>query len=73
MTSLGGYAVDKIIVNGLYNKQLNDYDVAMMRLTKPLTIQGRIGGRSIHSLSNKHATNYFGFKYLLSTGTNMMY
>ncbi|XP_017346201.1 transmembrane protease serine 4a isoform X1 [Ictalurus punctatus] len=42
MTSLGGYAVDKIIVNGLYNKQLNDYDVAMMRLTKPLTIQATV-------------------------------
>ncbi|KAF4085855.1 hypothetical protein AMELA_G00099670 [Ameiurus melas] len=42
MTSLGGYAVDKIIVNGQYNKQLNDYDLAMMRLTTPLTIQATV-------------------------------
>ncbi|XP_060743711.1 transmembrane protease serine 4a isoform X1 [Tachysurus vachellii] len=38
MTSLGGSAVDQIIVNGDYNSAVNDYDLAMMRLTKPLTL-----------------------------------
>ncbi|GAA6075686.1 transmembrane protease serine 4a isoform X1 [Tachysurus ichikawai] len=38
MTSLGGSAVDQIIVNGGYSSTVNDYDLAMMRLTKPLTL-----------------------------------
>ncbi|KAI5098691.1 transmembrane protease, serine 4a isoform X1, partial [Silurus meridionalis] len=38
MTTLGGSAVDKIIVHQDYNSEPNDYDLAMMRLTKPLTL-----------------------------------
>lgn len=51
MTSLGGFAVDKIIVNGQYNTALNDYDLAMMRLKKPLPLGGKIVCSSIHSHS----------------------
>ncbi|XP_035389857.1 transmembrane protease serine 4-like [Electrophorus electricus] len=38
MGSLGGYSVDKIIVNGDYNAEVSDYDLAMMRLSKPATL-----------------------------------
>lgn len=42
ITTLGGSAVDQIIVHGDYNSAHNDYDLAMMRLTKPFTLGGRI-------------------------------
>uniref|UniRef100_A0A4W4F4I9 Transmembrane serine protease 4a n=1 Tax=Electrophorus electricus TaxID=8005 RepID=A0A4W4F4I9_ELEEL len=38
MGSLGGYSVNKIIVNGDYNADVSDYDLAMMRLSKPVTM-----------------------------------
>ncbi|KAK1785926.1 hypothetical protein P4O66_017676, partial [Electrophorus voltai] len=38
MGSLGGYSVNKIIVNGDYNADISDYDLAMMRLSKPVTM-----------------------------------
>ncbi|XP_035239670.1 transmembrane protease serine 4a isoform X1 [Anguilla anguilla] len=38
MGSLGGSSVDKIILNGEYSAQRNDYDIAMMRLSKPITV-----------------------------------
>ncbi|CAB1347616.1 unnamed protein product [Coregonus sp. 'balchen'] len=38
MGILGGSYVDKIILNGDYNAALNDYDMAMMRLTIPITV-----------------------------------
>ncbi|KAK1785925.1 hypothetical protein P4O66_017675, partial [Electrophorus voltai] len=41
MGSLGGYSVDKIIVNGDYNAEVSDYDLAMMRLSKPATLGGQ--------------------------------
>ncbi|XP_062872719.1 transmembrane protease serine 4a [Trichomycterus rosablanca] len=37
-SSLGGSSVDKIIVNGDYKESRNDYDLAMMRLSKPFTV-----------------------------------
>lgn len=70
MTSLGGSAVDKIIVNGEYNSALNDYDLAMIRLKKPLTLGGRLV--CIHSYSNKHEICDSDFKYLLSTGSDIL-
>ncbi|XP_060799210.1 transmembrane protease serine 4-like isoform X3 [Neoarius graeffei] len=42
MTSLGGYAVDKIILNGNYDSTTNDYDMAMMKLTKPLSLKATV-------------------------------
>ncbi|KAM6946401.1 transmembrane protease serine 4a [Aplochiton taeniatus] len=36
MGALGGSYVDRIIVNGKYSS--NDYDIAMMRLTSPITV-----------------------------------
>lgn len=59
MTSVGGSAVDKIIVNGQYNTVLNDYDLAMMKLKTPLSLGGRIGQSDIHSHSNTHTINDF--------------
>ncbi|KAL7849556.1 hypothetical protein SRHO_G00211790 [Serrasalmus rhombeus] len=41
-SSLGGSSVDKIIVNKNYNAPRNDYDIAMMKLSKPLTIGGSV-------------------------------
>uniref|UniRef100_A0A8K9XF13 Transmembrane protease serine 4-like n=2 Tax=Oncorhynchus mykiss TaxID=8022 RepID=A0A8K9XF13_ONCMY len=38
MGTLGGSYVDRIILNGQYNAARNDYDLAMMRLTKPITV-----------------------------------
>ncbi|XP_076832846.1 transmembrane protease serine 4a isoform X2 [Brachyhypopomus gauderio] len=38
MSSLGSYSVDKIIVNEAYNSELSDYDLAMIRLSNPVTI-----------------------------------
>uniref|UniRef100_A0A8C7FE86 Transmembrane protease serine 4-like n=1 Tax=Oncorhynchus kisutch TaxID=8019 RepID=A0A8C7FE86_ONCKI len=38
MGTLGGSYVDRIILNGDYNAASNDYDLAMMRLTKPITV-----------------------------------
>ncbi|KAG7321955.1 hypothetical protein KOW79_014813 [Hemibagrus wyckioides] len=38
ITTLGGSAVDQIIMHGDYNSAHNDYDLAMMRLTKPFTL-----------------------------------
>uniref|UniRef100_A0A4W5LRG0 Acrosin n=1 Tax=Hucho hucho TaxID=62062 RepID=A0A4W5LRG0_9TELE len=38
MGTLGGSYVDRIILNGDYNAASNDYDLAMMRLSKPITV-----------------------------------
>lgn len=38
MGTLGGSYVDRIILNGDYNAASNDYDLAMMRLTEPITV-----------------------------------
>ncbi|XP_026799247.3 transmembrane protease serine 4a isoform X3 [Pangasianodon hypophthalmus] len=42
ITTKGGSAVDKIIVNGDYNSALSDYDLAMMRLTNPFTLRAAV-------------------------------
>ncbi|KAL0972882.1 hypothetical protein UPYG_G00196020 [Umbra pygmaea] len=38
MSSFGGSSVDMVIVNGEYNAGRNDYDVAMVRLTNPVSL-----------------------------------
>ncbi|XP_008285232.1 transmembrane protease serine 4a isoform X1 [Stegastes partitus] len=38
MTTVGGSYVDRIIVNGDYNPAQNDYDIALMRLSSPITV-----------------------------------
>lgn len=40
MSTLGGSSVDRIIVNGDYNPATNDYDIALMRLSSPITVGG---------------------------------
>ncbi|XP_038817494.1 transmembrane protease serine 4a isoform X3 [Salvelinus namaycush] len=42
MGTLGGSYVDRIILNGDYDAASNDYDLAMMRLTKPITVGGKV-------------------------------
>ncbi|KAI4885886.1 hypothetical protein NFI96_032827 [Prochilodus magdalenae] len=37
LSTFGGSSVDKIIVNENYNAARNDYDIAMMKLSKPLS------------------------------------
>ncbi|TSX85945.1 Transmembrane protease serine 4 [Bagarius yarrelli] len=39
MTTLRGSAVNQIIIHGDYNSAHNDYDMAMMRVTKPLSLR----------------------------------
>ncbi|KAJ8280216.1 hypothetical protein GJAV_G00051940 [Gymnothorax javanicus] len=36
--SSGGSSVDKVILHGDYNARTNDYDIAMMRLSNPITV-----------------------------------
>ncbi|XP_017284442.1 transmembrane protease serine 4a isoform X2 [Kryptolebias marmoratus] len=36
--SSGGSSVDRIIINGKYDSDKNDYDIALMRLTSPITV-----------------------------------
>ncbi|XP_061684389.1 transmembrane protease serine 4a isoform X2 [Syngnathoides biaculeatus] len=38
MSTLGGSSVDRIILNGNYDPARNDYDIALMRLTSPITV-----------------------------------
>ncbi|XP_071375332.1 transmembrane protease serine 4-like isoform X2 [Centroberyx affinis] len=38
MGTLGGSYVDRIILNGDYNAARNDYDIAMMRLSSPISV-----------------------------------
>ncbi|KAJ8375849.1 hypothetical protein SKAU_G00064290 [Synaphobranchus kaupii] len=38
MGSMGGWSVDKIILNGDYSARNNDYDIAMIRLSQPITV-----------------------------------
>uniref|UniRef100_UPI0037E9951C transmembrane protease serine 4a n=1 Tax=Semicossyphus pulcher TaxID=241346 RepID=UPI0037E9951C len=38
MGTLGGSYVDRIILNGDYNAARNDYDIAMMRLSSPISL-----------------------------------
>ncbi|XP_037630806.1 transmembrane protease serine 4a isoform X1 [Sebastes umbrosus] len=38
MGTLGGSYVDRIILNGDYNPQRNDYDIALMRLSSPISV-----------------------------------
>lgn len=51
MSTLGGSQVDRIIINGEYNPEQNDYDIALMRLSSPITV----GGKSLspHVLKQK--------------------
>ncbi|KAF7663359.1 hypothetical protein LDENG_00211750 [Lucifuga dentata] len=38
MGTLGGSYVDRIIINGDYNPSRNDYDIAMIRLSSPISV-----------------------------------
>ncbi|XP_011606709.1 transmembrane protease serine 4a isoform X1 [Takifugu rubripes] len=38
MGTLGGSYVDRIILNGEYDPERNDYDIALMRLSSPITV-----------------------------------
>ncbi|CAJ1065457.1 transmembrane protease serine 4a isoform X4 [Xyrichtys novacula] len=38
LATLGGYSVDRIILHGDYDTARNDYDIAMMRLSSPISI-----------------------------------
>lgn len=40
MGTLGGSYVDRIILNGDYDAARNDYDVALMRLSSPISVGG---------------------------------
>lgn len=49
MGTLGSSQVDRIIVNGDYEPESNDYDIALMRLSSPITV----GGKSLAPRSPK--------------------
>lgn len=38
--TLGGSYVDRIILNANYDPARNDYDIAMMRLSSPISVGG---------------------------------
>ncbi|XP_028319873.1 transmembrane protease serine 4-like isoform X2 [Gouania willdenowi] len=38
MSAVGGSYVDRVILNGNYDAAKNDYDIAMMRLSSPITV-----------------------------------
>ena len=40
MGSSGGISVEKIIIHRSYKHTLNDYDIALMQLSKPVTTGG---------------------------------
>lgn len=40
MGTLGGSSVEKIIVHSKYDGKRNDYDIAMMKLSSPITVSG---------------------------------
>lgn len=40
MGTLGGSFVDRIILNGDYDPARNDYDIALMRLSSPISVGG---------------------------------
>ncbi|XP_061575357.1 transmembrane protease serine 4a isoform X2 [Cololabis saira] len=39
MKTLGGSYVDRVILNGDYNPARNDYDIALIRLSSPITVR----------------------------------
>lgn len=41
MGSMGGSYVDKIVVHGKYDGKRNDYDIAVMKLSSPITVSGK--------------------------------
>lgn len=49
MGTLGGSQVDRIIINGEYDPERNDYDIALMRLRSPITV----GGKSLSPQTQK--------------------
>lgn len=56
MGTVGGSQVDRIIINGEYNPEQNDYDIAMMRLSSPITV----GGKSLSPYTKtKKGVRYF--------------
>uniref|UniRef100_A0A3Q3GKR4 Transmembrane serine protease 4a n=1 Tax=Labrus bergylta TaxID=56723 RepID=A0A3Q3GKR4_9LABR len=40
--TLGGSTVDRIVLNGDYDTARNDYDIAMMRLSSPISMGGNV-------------------------------
>uniref|UniRef100_A0A3Q3IYW1 Peptidase S1 domain-containing protein n=1 Tax=Monopterus albus TaxID=43700 RepID=A0A3Q3IYW1_MONAL len=54
LTLTGGSYVDKIIVNGDYNAASNDYDIALMRLSSPITMVRSLNTTSHHQQPPHH-------------------
>lgn len=41
MSTVGGSYVDRIILNEDYDPSRNDYDIALMRLSSPISVGGQ--------------------------------
>lgn len=41
MSTMGGSYVDRIILNEDYDPARNDYDIALMRLSRPISVGGQ--------------------------------
>src|SRR4029434_8478782 len=41
MGTTGGSAVEKIILNSNYNTRTNDFDIAMIKLSGPISVSGK--------------------------------
>lgn len=59
MSTLGGSYVDRIVLNGNYDPKRNDYDIALMRLSSPISV----GGQRV--LSQKHTNRNLFFFWLV--------
>lgn len=60
MSTVGGSYVDRIVLNGDYDPNTNDYDIALMRLSSPISVGGQ------RALSQKHTNrNHFFFRISL--------
>lgn len=58
LSTLGGSSVNKIVVNKNYNSESNDFDMAMIKLNKPLTVGGKTIGKTKLSKSREAQNVY---------------
>lgn len=55
ISTLGGSYVDRIVLNGDYDPNKNDYDIALMRLSSPISV----GGQCFHKNTPTEIFSFF--------------
>lgn len=61
ISTLGGSYVDRIVLNGNYDPNRNDYDIALMRLSSPISV----GGQRVLSQKHTNRNHFFSLISLL--------